>query len=227
MTDVTRETVDRIKLIVFGGLCVLAILYGARNIVRDVRSRQRRNAGLKTVAQTLGFRFEGSYASLSSRFGNFGAFTSPYGNVGQNLMTGVIAGHAVTVMDDIIPATRGGHERTWTLALFPDAARGLPDFQLTSVSTPRILGSLVANRIEFPGNPEFSKHYTVQGKDENAIRRAFDDSTLRFLATHQSWDVETRSGAATVSRASRSLEPNQLPDFLAEAVQVLERFRRP
>jgi hypothetical protein len=211
--------------VIVGVVVGVVLLIAARNILRIQSGDRKRAADLKTIAPSLGLTFEGGYASLRSRFGEFQEFTSPYGNAGQNIMTGHSHGQPVTVMDCVHGGGGPGSFRYKTVAVFSEGARGLPDFRLQSGAISAIMRRLIESRVEITGHEAFSSHYVLRGADHAAIARTFDASVAEFLGAHPGWDVETRDGAATVSRGTQLLPPDQLEQFLAESVDLLDRLR--
>ena len=188
------------------------------------RQTRKRTRGLQHVCEALGFTFEDRVRELGARFGEFPQFArgGRY-NEGANLMTGSLAGHPVTVMDHYYGSGRSGYRTT--LAVFPDGAKGLPDFELAPEhATDRILSAFGYQDSDFSADEEFSKYYLLRGKDEAAIRRAFGPTTLAFFAANRGWSVQTRGGAEAIYRDNRLCKPAEVPSFLAEALKVLGAF---
>jgi hypothetical protein len=202
-------------------------------IYLSYRLAVKRADKMHKVCTALGFTFEeGPIQNLGARFGEFPCFTPQVTefNIGQNMMTGSLAGHGVTVMDH---STGGGGRRApdvrETLTVFPAGPKGLPDFRL-SPGGGRVLDKIVAalgvQDINFPENAEFSNHYTLRGTDEAAIRRAFGATTQAFFAANQGWSVEVHRGAIAIYRGWKLIAPANVPGFLGETITVFSAFDR-
>lgn len=192
-------------------------------LVYLMRRGQKKHAeGLRQVCEALGFELEeGPIQNLGARFGRFSCFSRKEGvHEGRGLMTGLLAGHPVTVMDHSYPM------HSETLAVFPEGASGLPDFELSTSGavSEKIFATLGEPDINFPENEAFSTSYELRGTDQAGIRCAFAARTLAFFAENHGWSVQTLGGAAIVFRSDKVCAPAEVPRFLAEALTVLGAF---
>lgn len=191
-------------------------------IYAGYRAQKQRREALLMVCQTLGFRWQGEGDTITTH--DLPIFDRGHGRKTTNVMEGELAGHAVTVMDYRYVTGGGKNSQTHhqTLALFPAGAAGLPDFELAPENILHKLGQVFGYQdLDFPENEEFSKRYLLRGADEGAIRRTFNATVLAFLAGKPGWSVQTRGGAAVLFQARTRCKPDQLPSFLADALQIL------
>lgn len=232
-------TKGKMQLLVLLSLSgVLALIGGGGVYFLRAASRweKRQTEELRQVCEALGFRFEPEVVQqLDVRFGDFPCFTrGGLSGRGRRLMSGSLADRPVTVMEHYYVSGGSETRGSETLAVFPDGAKGLPDFELTpGVSVgmgalgDKILAVFGYQQVVLSENEEFSKHYSLRGTDEAALRRAFDATTLAFFAANPGWSVQTRGGAVAISRQPRKLcAPAEVPGFLAEALTVLGGFTR-
>ncbi|MDP3772686.1 MAG: hypothetical protein Q8Q85_00295 [Gemmatimonadales bacterium] len=211
-----------LALLLFGPVLLVVIPL----VYLGVRQSRKHTAKLRHVCEVLGFAFEDTEVrELGARFGDFPHFALS-GGTGRGLMTGSLAEHPVTVMEHFYGIRSKYSE---TLAVFPDGAKGLPDFELApglGALGEKIQAVFGYQDINFSENEEFSKHYELRGTNEAGIRRTFDATMLAFFAANQGWSVQTRGGAAMIFRGHRLYAPAEVPGFLAEALNVLGELTR-
>ncbi|OYV62811.1 MAG: hypothetical protein B7Z72_14810, partial [Gemmatimonadetes bacterium 21-71-4] len=143
---------------------------------------QKRRAALVEVALRMGFTFEAKVPKEQlGPFGPFHLFQRGYRRIARNLMTGK-ADDAPAMMLDYQYTIGGGkssHTYHQTVALFPGAGTGLPEFTLAPERIWQKLGGLLGYQdIDFEASEEFSKHYLLRGPDETAIRAVFGAEAL-------------------------------------------------
>lgn len=204
-------------LIVFGAL---ALIGGAIYAVH--RAEQQRREALARIAGTLGFHFTPGDAVQPG--GGFPLYERGHGRRASNLMTGETAGQPVELFDYRFVTGSGKNQTTHnqTVVVFPQGARGLPDFELSPENILHKIGQVFGYQdFDFEDDPEFSKSYLLRGRDEPAIRNTFTGSVRAFLAQHRGWTVQTRAGAALLCRERRRVKPEDLPGFLADALSIL------
>ena len=81
--------------------------------------------------------------------------------------------------------------------------------------------------ISFEFSPEFAKKYLVKGDDEEAVRRLFSPSVMAVFEQQNNLSCEVVENRLLVFRPDRTVKPEDLRDFLDNAVQLLELLRRP
>jgi hypothetical protein len=155
--------------------------------------------------------------------GTLPLFTRGHSQRAQCVMTGEIAGMPV-VLTDFQYVTGSGKNRrahTQTVAVFTEAGRGLPDFELRPEHVFHKIGQVFGYQdIDFEGQEEFSKRYLLRGSDEAGVRAAFGTQALAFLTGQPGWSVQTREGRLAVFREGKRAKPPTMPAFLAEALRV-------
>jgi hypothetical protein len=189
------------------------------------RAEERRLAELQQVAAAMGFTFEGpaDAASLAASVGALPLFERGHSRRALCVLRGAIAELPV-VLTDYQYVTGSGKNRsvhTQTVAVFTDAGRGLPDFELRPEHLFHKIGQVFGYQdIDFEGQEEFSKRYLLRGSDEAAVRAAFGPQALAFLTGQPGWSVQTREGRLAVFRERKRAKPPTMPAFLAEALRV-------
>jgi hypothetical protein len=144
-------------------------------------------------------------------------------------MRGSLAGRPAMLMDYQFTTGSGENQTTHrqTVALFPDAGRGLPDFELAPENIFHKIGAVFGYQdIDFESSEEFSKRYLLRGREEDRVRAAFSADALAFFAQAPGWTVQLREGRVAVYRAGRRCRPEEAPSFLAEALRIASLFGR-
>jgi hypothetical protein len=206
-------------------LAVLAIVGVGAAIVAVRRARTRRTDATALASQTMGFTFEeeGDFELMKS-FADLPLFRNGHSRKVRNVMTGRTSGRDVKLFDYQYTTGGGEHSHTavQTVALFPGGSGGMPDFLLAPENVFHKIGQIFGYQdIDFETSPEFSSHYLLRGRDEEAIRSAFTADALAFLRERPGWNVEAQSGTVAVYRAGRRCRPEDLRTFLTDAESLL------
>jgi hypothetical protein len=144
-------------------------------------------------------------------------------------MTGRAGDHEVKLLDYQYTTGGGNHSHTWrqTIALYPGAGTGLPDFVLAPENVLHKIGQIFGYQdIDFDSSPVFSSHYLLRGADEMAVRSVFSSDTLAFLEQERGWNVEVQGGNVGIYRAAKRCEPENLRAFLVASQAVLRALAR-
>ena len=194
-----------------------------------VQWEKKRTEAMTAACQAMGFAFEqlGDVQALRT-FGDLPVFDRGHSRKARNVMSGRTADRQVKLFDYAYTTGSGknSHTHNQTVALFPDGASGLPDFELAPEHIFHKLGQVFGYQdIDFETSPEFSSRYLLRGTDEAAVRAAFAADTLAFFSQEQGWHVEVRNGHAGVYRADKRCKPEEAPAFLADALRVLLAIR--
>lgn len=215
------------QLLVVAG--ILAV-FGAIVYFGIMQERKRAEA-MQQVATVMGFSYakDDSGVGLPPRAATLPLFDRGHGRKAKNLLGGTLADHPVTVLDYTY-VTGSGKNRTThrqTVALFPDAVSGLPDFELAPENIFHKIGAVFGYQdIDFPEDEEFSKRYLLRGSDEAAVRNSFTPAARMLLAQDPGWSVQTKDGAVALYHAGRLWKPAAMPQRLADALSVLNRLER-
>jgi hypothetical protein len=168
---------------------------------------------------------------------------------GCNFLSGNYRGIPVSLLDYHYKVGSGGklHGRWVTVVLLPEVA-GSPEFQLVPGGLMhRWVASLGASRVHFSEDAigsRFSQHYVLHGTPEAAVRAVFTRPVVEYLAEHPGWTVVCSRGLLALWRAGptqaesnasfkltsqvdpgfRSITPAVIPDLVAQAVALRQRF---
>ena len=206
------------------GLGVLALIIAVILMVRAVE--RARTAALQQASLTLGFDFsaEGDLDQMKA-LGDLPLFNQGHSRQVKNVLSGRTGAGEARIFDYRYTTGSGKHSSTWhlTVALYPRAAVGLPDFVLLPESAvlDKIYKLFGYQDIDFEASPVFSARYLLRGADETAIRSAFTASTLAALEQTQGWNVEVQSGNVGIYRAGKRVKPQEMAIFLEQSQAVL------
>lgn len=196
-----------------------------------IMQERKRAEAMQQVATVMGFSYakDDSGVGLPPRAVTLPLFDRGHSRKAKNLLGGTLADHPVTVLDYTY-VTGSGKNRTMhrqTVALFPDAASGLPDFEMAPENIFHKIGAAFGYQdIDFPDDEEFSKRYLLRGSDEAAIRDSFTPAARTMLAQNPGWSVHTKDGSVALFHAGRLWKPEEMPQRLADALSVLNRLER-
>lgn len=67
--------------------------------------------------------------------------------------------------------------------------------------------------INFEEFPEFSKQYLLKGKEEDAVRSAFNEEVLHFFTIEKNWSLEGRNHTLLFYRKGKRHQTETIKDF--------------
>jgi hypothetical protein len=146
-----------------------------------------------------------------------------------NLLTGVVDGVAVTILDysfvvGHIEFSRGYHR---TLMACRRAVRGVPDFLLYAKGwTDKLSGLLGSRPVEVPDEPEFNRRFVLRGAAADEAAACFTPKVVRLLLQEQGWTVEVQGGLLAVFRSNKTLPPDEYPRFVQRVLELAAALRR-
>ena len=193
---------------------------------------KKRNAAFRALATTMGFTYEeDEYTgdALVSIVGGAPLFNRGHARRAQRLLRGRLADRDTEIFDYnyITGSGKSAHLHSQSVVMFPDGAKGLPDFDLSPESVFHALAEIFgAQDIDFPEYAEFSKRYLLRGQDEAAIRKAFTSDALAWFSGAPGWRMQTHQSALLIFREEKLVEPAEVPAFAAEALRILGLFGR-
>ncbi len=209
-------------------IAVLAVvLVGA---VFSWRREKARAAAWQQAASRLGFAFqaEGDLAQIRTA-GDLALFAMGRSRQANNVLTGRTDNNDVMVFDYQYSIGGGGPKsgsQTWqqTVALYPGAARSLPDCHLMPENPitrwANKTGGIYPD-INIASRPLFSSQYLLRGPDETAIRAAFTDQRMAFFEQEPGWVVEVKDGNVGIYRAGQRVSPADLATFLERSHRIV------
>jgi hypothetical protein len=101
----------------------------------------------------------------------------------------------------------------------------LPEFVLRPKTFPHKVGEAAGLQdINLPESAEFSKTFTVQGKEEAAIRGVFTPAVIGFCQAHPGIVLEGCGDRLLFYRYKEEVGPNAIRTFLEEGKQLTARI---
>jgi hypothetical protein len=206
-----------------GGLLVVGVigLIGGVIYLGWMQEKKRREA-MQAAAMALGFTY--SQDAGWDEFFGLPLFERGRSKRGSNVLTGQTAGNPVTLMDYQYTVGSGKNSQTYrqTVALFPSAGQGLPDFELSPENFLHKIGQVFGYQdLDFEDDPEFSKRFLLRGQDEARIRGVFTASVRAACANFTDWTVQARGGKVAVFRSNTRCDPAEIPSFLANGLRIV------
>ena len=204
-------------------IAAAAVLLVGGGIYANFRWERRRSEELQQACTAMGFRWLAETVELPE----LPLFEKGHGRRTKNGMEGTTADRRVILLDYTYVTGGGKSQQTHrqTVTVFPDGARGLPDFTLAPENFFHKIGQAFGYQdIDFDGDDAFSSAYLLRGEDEAAIRSALNPVARSFLAGTPGWTVQTQQGAAALFKGERRCKPPELPAFLADALRILSNL---
>jgi hypothetical protein len=215
-----------IQVVVFGAVIALFV-WGIRYAIK---AEKQRIAELGQVALAMKFSFaEQGSASLTDLTGAFPLCGIGRARQWQYTLTGKTADRDAVIGEYsyVTGSGKSQHRSRQTVAVFPGGARGLPDLVLAPENFFHRIGQIFGYQdIDLDSSEEFSKRYLLRGKDEAAIRRAFNIDVIAWFAQNDSWSVQAAGGHLAIFRTERVCKPAEVPTFLADALRIQDAFTR-
>lgn len=205
-------------------LWIILIVFVAGAVAFAVHGHERRRkAALRRLAPQLGLSyFEGDTRELAREYRDLPSLPRQGARIG-NLMRSASGRDETALFDWTF--RRGNATITQTVALFRSRELRLPDFSLRPEHLGHKIGSLMGFQdIDFEHFPRFSSSYLLQGRDESRIRGLFTPSLLSFFEQNPGLAVDGSGDRLVFLRPSKRLKPEEWPQHLAEARQVLALF---
>jgi len=108
-----------------------------------------------------------------------------------------------------------------TMLFYLDKGIKLPSFFIEPETLmDKLEGAMGEQDIDFVDDPEFSKKYRLQGKDETATIQLFSEKVRKLFVSHPGLCVEGADGVIMVCRLGKLVEPEGLGEFVEEGLQV-------
>lgn len=209
------------SLVIVGG--VFALIGGIAWL--GWMQEKKRKEAMQAAALALGFTYAETGETQSW---GLPLFERGRSRVARYVLTGETAGNTVTLMDYQYTIGSGKNSQTHrqTVALFPEAGRGLPAFELGPENFLHRIGQVFGYQdIDFDEDPEFSKAFLLRGEDEAAIRKVFTASVRAACGNFTEWTMQCREGRVAVFQPGRRTDPSEIPSFLANALRIVTAIR--
>ena len=222
---------------------IIFIIFVAVVIVAAIYCEKRRGDDMSQLAKQLGFDFHPGQHRLPVELdeAGFDLFTQGPPNI-RNRMHGMRGSLEITLFDFSYAATTAGEgQRSHPVAddynnietrnqsvVWIRSTQSLPDFDL---SPRRIHRRSVASRfglqqVTFDGNDRFNQQHILLARDGERVRALFNQALFDFLAEHPHLVIESRGQNALIYRFEKLPDPTSVPQFLDDAVGLLELFQQ-
>ncbi len=206
------------------GVVIIAVI-----VALSYLYERRRKEKLKVLAAMRGFNFyPKGQDTLLTGLSNFSLFSQGRSKKIKNLADRKESKLEISYFDYQFTAGGGQHSSTsrQTVVCFRSESLRLPSFSLWPENIFHKIGSTFGYQdIDFEASPVFSSQYLLRGKDEQAIRRAFNPGVLAFYERHKGVCTEGEGDQLIYYRAAKRVKPDELSTFLDEGMNVFELFR--
>ena len=175
-------------------------------------------------AEEMGLTFyPNGDAELLNRLSVFKLFNRGRGRKMKNLIQGDSGEVNIAIFD--YQFTTGGGKNSTThvqsIVALKSSQLSFPDFTMRPEGMLDKIGSALGFQdINFEEHPMFSQSFVLQGSDEEAIRKYFNQNVLDFFASKPGISVEAQGNSLFFYRARTQIKPDQIKDNLAQAYEV-------
>jgi hypothetical protein len=190
---------------------------------------RRRATALALVAQQLGFFYEHDGVPFQPGPPLVLLLTTGRDRGFAHVLRGTTAGMETSLFDYKYTTGTGRSSRTHKQTV---AAYRLPhaiaNFRLETATWRDKVGAWFGGQsIRFDNDPEFSKRYRLQGRDEVSIRQFFTPAVRMYFATlpENHWRIESSEGWIMLYESDRKVRPAAMTDFLRETSNLVAGFK--
>jgi hypothetical protein len=221
-----EENLVWVFLILGLGIMVVSLVYNAW-------AGKKRKEALQLIAAEMGYSFAPEDKDFNAQLGSSAPseiLSKGRSPKAYNILRGQRRDAQTAVFDYKYTTGSGRSSQTHHLTLVlltleqaelvPFNVRGRGFFD-------KVAAKFGQKEISFESAPEFSKKYLVKGDDEEAVRRLFSPTVLSLFEQQNNLSCEAVENRLLVFRPDRTVKPEDLHDFLDNAVQLLELLRRP
>ena len=210
------------------------------------RGRKRHAQRIATVATELGLHFEPEVAPETADVLKPSRFRGP--TVASNYLSGSRGRSEVEIINFRVSSTggSGGSTRTTTVGAIPyqgprfavrpgdpreieSKSRARENFRQAAEALPflgtMMQGSSAVERVEIPGDDEFSTSWMVTGEDDSAIREAVTPALQSFCKAHRDLELQSNGNRFLVFHQSEHLRPDEYAGFV-EVLRELDAATR-
>ncbi len=208
-------------ILLLGGLMTII---GA--IVNHLRDKKRREI-MTTFANQIGLDYlPQADSSLLRRLAGFRIFASGRSKKVKNLIYGATDEEAMCIFDYQYSVGSGKNQtiHRQTIISIESASFTLPNFVLKPGGIFSKSNSIPGMKtVEFDLYPDFSKRQILQARDEEAIKKIFDDRLIRYFEENQ-FCVEATNGKMVCYIPKRSFRLEEIRYFMEKAFEIYRRL---
>jgi hypothetical protein len=205
------------------GLLVIIVLY----ILNWYKGKQRRKI-FKKLAETMNFTFSEKGDESALYLGQFHLFSQGHFHRISNVLTGMFGDIHVMIMDYKYTTSRGRYSSTYqqTVLTMESDRLLLPSFNLQPTTLLYKIGHILGEQdINFDTAPVFSKKYLLRGKDEESIRRLFNERVFEYYEHHPGLNTEGGGNKLIYYRNSKLVSLDEIQAFLQEGYDIFSLFK--
>ena len=209
-------------------IIIAALVLVGAGIALAIAHERKRTEGIRAIAEAMGFAFHPKGdASIRSRLSHFHLFSQGHSKRVRNMMHGEASGIECAILDYQYTTGSGRSSHTWrqSVMCFWSPKLALPSFSLRPEHIFHKIGSVFGYQdIDFEGRPAFSSAYLLRGKDEEAVRRLFDDAALSFYEGERGVSTEGEGDCLVYFRPGKRVKPYQVRTFMEDGFRVFGAF---
>ena len=200
---------------------VLLIIAG---VAFDNWNAQKRREAWVAVAAKLGLEFVGDDPELPERYAAFKSFSVGDSRTATNVIRGQASKVQVTLGDYRYVTGSGKSSTSYrqTVCVLEYGQLRLPAFFVRPETFLDPLGQLIGGQdFDFDDDPEFSRGFVLQGKNEARVRELFDRPARAWFVGHRGESLRVEGlDSALVVLCPRSLEPHEASRLLDVALDL-------
>lgn len=213
-------------------LILFAIITGivVTIVVVHIHMTKKRTELLKNTASSMGFTFIGDEPNLHVNNSTFKLFSRGHSKKTKNVIKGEVSGVSVKVADYHYTTGHGRNSshHSQTICMITDPSLSIPHFFLRREN--KFLDSLGkifgGQDINFDEDPDFSKSFVLQGKDEFITREFFNRnlraSMMKFA--HDTMHIEGYENTVILHNKT-TLKPDGLNNLMEKTLEVYQMLK--
>jgi hypothetical protein len=188
--------------------------------------RQARTNKMKAAATALGWTLVPRADYKSIPYANsFQIFAQAHQRRIANLISGMRGNDQVMIFDYSAEMSWFTHRPVVeTIALVISNQAALPSFRMWEQRLSSILGLPPQHPVSFPGHPVFTNTYGLDGENEAALRRMFDNDMLTYIESNIGLNLEGGGGLLVIYRRGVMIPPERIAHAVDEALFLFNTF---
>jgi hypothetical protein len=215
--------------VVFLILFFVAIIVWA--IVHSIRAERKRREAMQGACELMGFRYTAQPSKdFHHRFPPFSLMSQGGSRKSLYLMEGKIGPWEVQVFDFqyVVSTGKSSHTVSQTVVVLPAGGEGLPEFSLCPENLFHRIGKWFGYQdIDIEDHEAFSRAYLLRGTHPEPIRQVFTTELLNLLASQPHWTIECKGDQFIAYKSQKRVEPEKLPEFVADVLRIRDGFATP
>ena len=208
-------------ILLIGGL--MTVIGAIANHLRDKKRREIMSA----FSQQIGLEYKPyGDSSILRRFAGFRIFATGRAKKIRNLIYGATDDETMCIFDFQYSVGSGKSQSVHRQSVISieSADFHLPSFVLKPGGFFTRASSVPGMKtVEFDMYPDFSKRQNLQTRDEETIKKIFDDRLIRYFEENQ-YCVEATEGKMVCYIPKRSFRLEEMQEFMEKAFEIYRRL---